>query len=154
MYKNKRTHFLNSLKLPSLRNTSRYCESLQDISALERWNVSNGTDFSWMFYSCRSLQDISALEDWNVSNGTDFSYMFSFCTALQDISALKSWNVSNGKYFSSMFRYCTSLQNISLPNSLRCLNKNMFKDCNPNLKIRWKQYLYTYADLLEYKKIY
>ena len=100
MYKNKRTHFLNSLKLPSLRNTSRYCESLQDISALERWNVSNGTDFS------------------------------------------------------SMFRYCTSLQNISLPNSLRYLDENMFKDCNPNLKIRWKQYLYTYADLLEYKKIY
>ena len=107
-----------------------------------------------MFYSCRSLQDISALEDWNVSNGTDFSYMFSFCTALQDISALKSWNVSNGKYFSSMFRYCTSLQNISLPNSLRYLDENMFKDCNPNLKIRWKQHLYTYADLLEYKTIY
>ena len=127
MYKNKRTHFLNSLKLPSLRNTSRYCESLQDISALERWNV---------------------------SNGTDFSYMFSFCTALQDISALKSWNVSNGTDFSYMFRYCTSLQNISLPNSLRYLDENMFKDCNPNLKIWWKQHLYTYADLLEYKTIY
>ena len=130
------------------------CTSLQDISALESWNVSNGTYFSQMFYYCTSLQDISALEDWDVSNGTKFSRMFDFCRSLQDISALKSWNVSNGKYFSSMFRYCTSLQNISLPNSLRCLDENMFKDCNPNLKIRWKRCIYTYADLLEYKTIY
>ena len=157
------------------------CISLQDISALESWNVSNGTDFSCMFYYCRSLQDISALEDWDVSNGTKFSRMFDSCTALQDISALESWNVSNGKYFSSMFRYCTSLQNISalerwnvsngtkfswmfssctslqfisLPNTLRYLDKNMFKYCNPNLKIRWKRCIYTYADLLEYKTIY
>ena len=76
------SNFLNSLKLPSLRNTSRYCESLQAISALE------------------------------------------------------SWNVSNCKYFLYMFRNCTSLQFISLPNSLRYLDENMFKDCNPNLKIR------------------
>ena len=132
----------------------RFCTSLQDISALERWNVSNGTDFSYMFYICTSLQNISALERWNVSNGTKFSWMFDNCTSLQDIRALESWNVSNGTDFSWMFRYCTSLQNISLPNSLRYLDENMFKYCNPNLKIRWKQYLYTYADLLEYKKIY
>ena len=130
------------------------CKYLQDISALESWNVSNGRNFSSMFRSCPSLQNINALESWNVSNGTDFSWMFDSCTSLQDISALEDWNVSNGTDFSYMFIYCTSLQNISLPNSLRYLDENMFKDCNPNLKIRWKQYLYTYADLLEYKKIY
>ena len=106
------------------------------------------------FEDCINLTTLINFQNLDTSDCTNFSKMFSFCTSLQDISALESWNVSNGKYFSSMFRYCTSLQNISLPNSLRCLDENMFKDCNPNLKIRWKQYLYTYADLLEYKKIY
>ena len=106
------------------------------------------------FDDCTNLTSLIDFKNLDVSDCEDFSWMFTSCTSLQDISALESWNVSNGKYFSSMFRYCTSLQNISLPNSLRCLDENMFKDCNPNLKIRWKQYLYTYADLLEYKKIY
>ena len=130
------------------------CTSLQDISALEDWNVSNGRKFLYMFGSCTSLQDISALEDWNVSDCEDFSGMFYSCTSLQDINALEDWDVSNGTDFSQMFSSCTSLQFISLPNTLRYLDKNMFKDCNQNFKIRWKQYLYTYADLLEYKTIY
>ena len=29
----------------------------------------------------------------------------------------------------------------------------MVKKCNPNLKIHWKNHIYTYEDLLEYKKI-
>ena len=130
------------------------CRSLQDISALESWNVSNGIDFSCMFCSCTSLQDISALENWNVSNGTDFSYMFDYCISLQNISALESWNVSNGTDFSYMFGACTSLQFISLPNTLRYLSENLFKNCNQNFKIRWKNHFYTYSDLLEYETIY
>ena len=130
------------------------CESLKNLNELKNWNVSNGADFLGMFYSCTSLQDISALEDWNVSNGTDFSYMFYYCTSLQNIDALEDWNISNGRKFSFMFSSCTSLQEILLPNSLTCLNENLFKDCNPNLKIRWKDHFYTYSDLLEYEQIF
>ena len=130
------------------------CRLLQDISALENWNVENGRNFSFMFDYCTSLQDISALESWNVSNGADFSRMFYYCTSLQNINALESWNVSNGIDFSCMFCSCTSLQDILLPNSLTCLNENLFEDCNPNLKIRWKNHFYTYSDLLEYETIY
>ena len=78
--------------------------------------------------------------------------MFRYCTSLQDISALAHWDVSNDTNFSHMFSFCTSLQFISLPNTLRYLDKNMFKDCNPNLKIQWKDHFYTYSDLLEYEK--
>ena len=54
-----------------------------------------------------------------------------------------------------MFSSCTSLQDILLPNSLTCLNKNLFEDCNPNLKIRWKdRNIKTYKDeLLDTKKL-
>ena len=145
---------LDQVKSNCMKEWFDDCTNLTSLIDFKNLDVSDCADFSKMFWNCTSLQNISALEDWDVSNGIDFSCMFYYCRSLQDISALDSWNVSNGKYFSSMFRYCTSLQNISLPNSLRCLDENMFKDCNPNLKIRWKQYLYTYADLLEYKKIY
>ena len=43
----------------------------QDIGS---WDVSNGTNFSHMFYEADSFnQDIG---DWDVSKGNDFSYMY------------------------------------------------------------------------------
>ena len=130
-----------------------HCESLQDLNDLQNWDVSNGTDFSCMFYSCTSLQDINALKNWNVSNGTDFSWMFYNCKSLKNINGLQNWNVSDGTDFLRMFAYCESLQEISLTNTLDRLTKEMFYNCNPNLKIHWKKHTYTYADLLEYEEI-
>ena len=52
-----------------------------------------------MFHECSSLSDIKALEKWNVSNGKDFSYLFSWCSSLSDIKVLENWNVSNGNNF-------------------------------------------------------
>ena len=129
------------------------CTSLQDIKALKDWNVSNGTDFPSMFYNCESLQDLNRLQNWDVSNGTDFSYMFYHCESLQNINGLENWNVSNGIYFPNMFAFCKSLQEIYITNTLDILTKEMFYDCNSNLKIHWKKHDYTYADLIEYGKI-
>ena len=46
------------------------CSSLKVIKPLEKWDVSNGTDFSWMFYYCSSLTDIKPLEKWNLNENT------------------------------------------------------------------------------------
>ena len=107
------------------------------------------------FDDCTNLTSLIDFTNLDVSDCTDFLGMFYSCRSLQDISALASWNVSNGKNFSQMFRSCTSLQNISLQNTLRYLNKEMFEDCNPNLKIRWKdRNIKTYKDeLLDTKKL-
>ena len=131
-----------------------YCESLQDLNGLENWNVSNGTDFFGMFNNCNSLEDINALSNWNVSNGVNFSYMFLNCKSLQDLNALSNWNVSNGTKFNSMFAYCETLKKISLSNTLDILKKDIFYECNTILKIRWKNHIYTYEDLLQYEEIY
>ena len=106
------------------------------------------------FANCTNLTSLIDFTNLDISDCEDFSFMFGNCMVLQNIKALESWNVSNGRNFSFMFGACTSLQFISLPNTLRYLSENLFKNCNQNFKIRWKQYLYTYADLLEYKKIY
>ena len=47
-----------------------------------------------MFSFCRQLSDIKGLEKWNVSNGNNFSHMFEYCPQLSDIKALEKWNVS------------------------------------------------------------
>ena len=131
-----------------------YCESLQNLNELQTWNVSNGENFSFMFFYCESLENLNGLQNWNVSNGTDFSSIFYKCNSLQDLNGLQNWNVSNGIYFSYMFAYCETLKKISLSNTFKNLTKEMFKICNPNLKIYWKNHIYIYEDLLEYEKIY
>ena len=130
------------------------CTLLQDLNGLQNWNVSDCTDFSYMFYNCESLQDVNELRKWNVSNGKYFSYMFYNCESLQNINSLENWNISNMKDVSCMFEYCESLQSILLSNTLDILSKDMFYNCNPTLKIHWKNHIYTYADLLEYQTIY
>jgi len=55
-----------------------------------------------MFSDCSSLSDIKSLEKWNVSNGTNFSDMFSWCTLLSDIKSLEKWNISKGTHFNAI----------------------------------------------------
>ena len=50
-----------------------FCNSLVDLSPLKDWNVSNSTNFSFMFGNCNNLVDISPLQNWNVSNSFDFN---------------------------------------------------------------------------------
>ena len=130
------------------------CESLKNLNELRNWNVSNGKSFEGMFFGCISLQDINSLENWNVSTAKDFSYMFAFCLSLQDLNELQTWDISNGTEFLDMFYNCKSLEEISLSDTLNILTIEMFELCNPKLKIHWKNHIYTYEDLLEYQTIY
>ena len=130
------------------------CINLTTLIDFKNLDVSDCVDFSYMFFNCDSLQDLNGLSNWNVSNGTDFKSMFAFCESLQNLNGLQNWNVSNGTDFSNMFALCESLQNILISNTLDILIKDMFYSCNSNLKIHWKNHIYTYADLLEYQTIY
>ncbi len=47
------------------------CSQLSDIKALEKWNVSNVNNFSFMFYDCSSLSDIeNSIKKWNVEKSS------------------------------------------------------------------------------------
>lgn len=83
------------------------------LTKLSNWNVSNGTNFSHMFEFCYSLNDLSALSNWDVSKGIRFNDMFFKCFGLRDLSALSNWNVSNGVDFSYMFYNCKNLKNLN-----------------------------------------
>ena len=92
------------------------------------WDVSNGKDFSYMFYGCEHFNcDLSL---WNVSNSEDFSYMFFNCANFN--SNLSKWDVTNSDNFKFMFSGCHQF-NSDL--SKWDINKysyieNMFKDCD------------------------
>ena len=122
----KKVQILEQVKVNYLKSWFEYCINLKTLINFQNLDTSVCTDFSCMFACCESLQTLTELENWNVSNGTDFSCMFSCCKLLQKIS---------------------------LSNTLDILSKNIFLNCNLNLKIKWKNHTYTYSDLLEYEQI-
>ena len=123
----KKVQILDQVKSNCMRKWIEDCINLTKLINFKNLDISDCTDFSYMFCNCELLQDINELENWNISNGTDFSYMFA---------------------------YCKSLQRISLSNTLDILREDMFNNCSPILKIHWKKHIYTYADLLEYEEIF
>jgi len=77
-------------------------------NAIDKPNLSNVTDMSWMFDGATSFnQDIG---NWNVSNVTDMQRMFSEATSFnQDIG---NWDVSNVTFMLGMFENASSLEKI------------------------------------------
>ena len=76
------------------------------------------------------------------------------CINLTTLIDFKNLDVSDCTDFSYMFALCESLHTVLVSNTLSILRKDMFYKCNPNLKIHWKNHIYTYEDLLEYQTIY
>ena len=93
----------------------------RDLIDISGWDVSNGTDFSYMFYisdvfngeiglrmlvmeliflGCLQFLHLIKILAWDVSKGTNFMEMFYTSSFNQDISV---WDVSNGTEFLWMF---------------------------------------------------
>jgi|GEM_PF-1964900 len=85
------------------------------ITGLDLFDVSNVTDFSWMFaasyehFYCKSL-DVSSFD---VSNGQDFSYMFVDCQALTELK-IGEWDTSKATDMSYMFDGCIELKSVDV----------------------------------------
>ena len=150
----KKVQILDQIKSNCVKEWFKGCINLTTLINFKNLDVSDCVDFSKMFSYCESLQNLNELQTWNVSNGENFSFMFFSCESLQNLNELQHWNVSNGTDFSYIFYHCNSLEEILLSNTFKNLTKEMFELCNPKLKIHWKKHIYTYTDLLEYKKIY
>lgn len=69
---------------------------------ISEWNVSNGRDFTSMFYGCQKFN--CDLSKWNVSKGIFFNNIFYACQKFN--CDLSKWDVSEGLSFSGMFYHC------------------------------------------------
>ena len=114
-------YFCNSLEyLPNIYkfNTSNVidmsylffnCSSLKYLNNISKWDTSNVTNMSHMFYYCTSLSSISDISIWNTSNVTNMSYMFYFCKLLKCLPDISKWNLSKVNNMNYMFCCCESL---------------------------------------------
>ena len=88
--------------ITSLHNMFDGCSSIDNITDINSWNVSNITDFTGMFQNSSFNQDIS---NWNVSSATNMNSLFYATPFNQPIG---SWDVSSVTVMSSMFEGATS----------------------------------------------
>mgnify|MGYP003649835180 CR=1 FL=1 len=91
--------------LESLLYQTNPSEFNRDLSG---WDVSNGTDFSYMFFECLAYNNAGvSLSSWDVSRATNFAGMFTVTDAFEGIG-LDSWSVSNATNLQQMFASATS----------------------------------------------
>ena len=80
---------------------------------LSGWDVSNGTDFQFMFFECQAYNNAGvSLSGWDVSKSTNFNGMFSQASDFVGVG-VDSWNVSNATNIAFMFSGC-ELFNINI----------------------------------------
>lgn len=105
------------------------------------WNVSNGKNFSKMFYNGWTKKDEHPLDlsKWDVSSGVRFDYMFyqfkdlssSYANLKSPITGIGEWNVKNAKTFNHMFALVGGFnEDLSKWNVSNCEDFSyMFKNC-------------------------
>ena len=87
-----------------------YSQFNRDLSG---WNVSNGTDFQFMFFECQAYNNAGvSLSGWDVSKSTNFNGMFTQASNFVGVG-VDSWNVSNATNIAFMFSGC-ELFNINI----------------------------------------
>ena len=60
---------------------------------MSKWNSSNITNISYMFYHCDSLFSLLDISKWNTSKVTNMSYMFRYCESLSSLPDLSKWEI-------------------------------------------------------------
>lgn len=108
----------NKFVLPSDATGLFYKAKNECFNELDRWDVSECTNMSYMFYDCKNLKNSGYYKDpevwpsateylfdpynWDTSNVTNMSHMFENCNSLNEFS-LYSWDVGKVSDMSYMF---------------------------------------------------
>ncbi|MEI0563354.1 BspA family leucine-rich repeat surface protein [Brachyspira pulli] len=98
--------YLGDIDTSLITDMSRLFSSTkrEDFSGIDKWNVSNVIDFSYMFSECVNFnEDISK---WNLSNAENIKGMFKYCKKFNQ--NLNSWNVSKVKEMVYTFAHCSN----------------------------------------------
>ncbi len=97
-------------QVTSLSQAFRDCTSLTSLD-MSNWNISNCTSLFLWIYNTPSLATISGIENLDVSNVTNFGYVFANADSLTaDVS---NWDVSSGASFSNFMDASTGSGSIT-----------------------------------------
>lgn len=90
-------------KVTSLYHVFHLMDSIKDLNPdISKWNVSNVTNMSGLFYECKSFN--CDLSEWDVSNVWTMNYMFYKCKSFDQY--LSNWNVEKVEHHDMMFYGC------------------------------------------------
>lgn len=120
--------------ISNLSNLFFNCTKLKQID-LHTWNTKSVSTCYWLFRGCSSLEFIN-IDGWNTCNVYDMDRMFGECSKLITIKGLNKLNTSNVQFMRLMFISDTSLKSLDLSSfdTQNCIDTSqMFRDCY-NLK--------------------
>ena len=123
--------FANCTTLTSTAYWFNDCQSLQEITGLDKLNTANVTDMSYMFSGCSGLTSLD-LSNFNTANVTNMQSMFYTCGGLTSLD-LSSFNTANVTDMNGMFSYCYGLTSLDLSsfNTANVTNMSrMFEGCS------------------------
>lgn len=98
--------------------------NLKEIIGLDQWQVKDATTFRNAFGNCSSLEKVTGVGNWVSDKTIDLSYMFNNDSSLQSIDSVKNWNTSNIESDSSNGGFANMFANNS---SLKELNVSNWK---------------------------
>ena len=101
-------------------------------TGVENWDVSNGTNFAYMFYGCGQITKLD-LSKWKVSDqATTFDHFLSDAFQLKEFCFGPDWDTSSVTTFDGFFNDCRKLKSldVSILNTSSCTNMGqMFENC-------------------------
>ena len=70
-----------------------WCENLEEISDMSRWNVENVRTMKGLFYQCKKLTSAPGIEKWNPLNLEDCRELFLGCEKIpvSEIAKIENW---------------------------------------------------------------
>lgn len=120
----------NTSNITNLSNLFFECTRLKQID-LHTWNTKSVSTCYWLFRGCSSLEFIN-IDGWNTCNVYDMDRMFSECSKLITIKGLNKLNTSNVQFMQLMFTNDTSLKSLDLSSfdTQNCTDTSqMFREC-------------------------
>ncbi len=104
---------VKALKGAALRNGRNMFKGMKNLALadLRKLDVSQCTDFTYMFGSCNALKVLD-LSSWDFTNAATVNHMFSGCTALEEIITGPKWIPRNLSTAVFMFSGCRKLQEL------------------------------------------
>lgn len=117
-------------EIHSLSGAFQYM-NCKHIIGLDKWDVSNITDFSNLFADCSDLEEVRGTEYWDMSNAQNCCGMFKNCMSLTTID-IDDWKLGKLRGADDMFLNCSklvSIKGVDKLNNSRVLCNNTFRGC-------------------------
>ena len=80
-----------------------FCNSLNSLPDISKWNTKNVISMEGMFSNCESLKILPDISKWDIKNVNDMRGMFYYCESLNTFPDISKWDI---KHISMVDMFC------------------------------------------------